>query len=78
MRKRSNPDIPDRARMGDDLLSRIEEMTYRTPNVEDDSGNGWRSLLLACASEIGRLRAELVGTADRIQRQEERRQRGLD
>ena len=68
MRNPSNPDIPDRARMGDDLLARIDELTHG--NVDETS-----ELLVACASEIGRLRAELVGTADRIQRQEERRRR---
>ena len=62
--KPSDPYTPDRARYGDDLLRRIDELTVGKDLGVD--GNGWRNLLLACGAEIGRLRADLRGIAHHI------------
>lgn len=64
MSKQSDPDIPDLARYGDDLLARIDELTSRDLGSD---GNGWRNLLLAAGCEIGRLRAILSGIEGWIQ-----------
>jgi len=69
----SDPEIPDRARTGDDLLARIDELTVGKIPDGVDGGNGWRFLLIACGREIGRLRAELRGIAFRIQQNESSR-----
>lgn len=67
MRQSSDPSMPDRARFGDDLLLRIDELTVgRIP--EGGDGNGWRPLLVACGREI-----ELRGIAERIRQNEEKR-----
>ena len=67
----SDPAVPDRARYGDDLLARIDELTIGKESSNEP--DGWRPLLLACAAEIGRLRAELVGIAAWIERNETKR-----
>ena len=74
MRRMSDGEIPDRARCGDDLLARIDELTVGKVDDEGSDGNGWRFLLLACGREIGRLRAELRGIAAKIQSNETRRE----
>lgn len=73
MRRASDSEIPDRARCGDDLLARIDELTVGKVDEGGGDGNGWRFLLLACGREIGRLRAELQGIADVIASNEARR-----
>lgn len=68
--KFSDPLLPDRARTGDDLLTRIDELTE---SLDAEATHGWRPLLVACGREIGHLRAELLGIARRIERQEQQR-----
>lgn len=71
-RKASDPELPDIARFGDDLLARIDELTDgKIP--EDCNGNGWRCVLKAAGAEIGRLRGQLLGIAHRIENAEEKR-----
>lgn len=65
----SDPEIPDRARTGDDLLARIDELTKTLPDGAD--GNGWRYLLFACGAEIGRLRGEVIRLQYQIDELEE-------
>lgn len=71
-KRRSDAGIPDRARCGDDLLARIEEMGNKSLAGSSD-GNGYMELLRACASEIVRLRGELLGIAYKIEDRENRR-----
>lgn len=40
--RRSDIEIPDRARFGDDLLARIDELTVGKVDEEGGDGNGWR------------------------------------
>lgn len=67
----SDPNTPDLARTGDDLLARIDELTVG--RVPEGCKDGWRCLLMACGREIGRLRAELRGIAARIEDHERKR-----
>lgn len=74
MKPMSDPETPDLARCGNDLLDRIDELTEcvreRDYSSSKADGNGWRCLLVACRREIVRLRAELMGIADRIHNKE--------
>lgn len=76
MKPMSDPELPDLARCGNDLLDRIDELTECVRDGSRGDGNGWRCVLLAARREITRLRAELMGIADRIHNRE--RLRGGD
>jgi hypothetical protein len=55
----SDPNIPDIARNGDDLLARIDELAS-VRDLSGADGNGWIFLLLACKDEILRLRRDRI------------------
>ncbi len=64
----SNPDIHDLARYGDNLLARIDALTADVSvKAGQERRDGWRYLLLACASEIRYLRGELRAVATNAQ-----------
>lgn len=73
----SDPNIPDGARCGDDLLARINELIEGLSVDECHDGNGWRYLLVACRDEIERLRDELISIAVQIENREQDRKRSI-
>ena len=69
----SDPDKYDLARYGDDLLARLDELTVGVSvKAGQEHRDGWRYLLLACASEIRHLRGELRAIAERALANQER------
>lgn len=66
MLQKSNPEILDSLRYGDDLLARIFELNAGTVVLGND-GNGWRFLLFACSREIRHLRGVLRNIGQHVQ-----------
>ncbi len=62
----SDPGIPDRQRVGEDLLARLDELTAQ---LGPDELDGWRPLLRAAGDELERLRATLKALEWRIERE---------